>query len=412
LASFFIIILKQIRLMNRGVIVTLDNGALGRTQGTEDGIFGMVLYGSTNFVSLFPEAAFPAAIYSLKDLEAKGVTAQTDAAENCDIWQQVYDFYSFSGNSGRKLWITLIPDYAFYSNVFDMGYARKLIDAANGEISVLFVGGQRSLNHRNQMTFVNGLDSTVTPALAKAQTFAEECATRIMPIRIVMDGHGYDNNVQALTDLTTMTRNRLAINLASNLPNMRNAAQGLLAGRLAYIPVNESAGWVAPGGLPNDWGGYTSGLKLPSMGASPSLDTILDKGYISFQTYPRKFGYFFCDPRMATALSDDYAKLTDGRVIDKAHKLAYQTFVNYVNGQMYVNADGTLNAMQVRAMEADIENVIGQQMVAKGECSFVKCVIDPKQKVLQTNELKIGVKVIPTATLSLLSVKLGFAQSV
>jgi Protein of unknown function (DUF2586) len=402
--------------MERGVKITLDNGTLGRTQGVER-VFGMMLYGN---IALSNEANFPCAINSVADLSAIGITNSPtilsdqyhyqSRISNQDVYRQISEFYSFPENAGRKVWLHLTEDNRTMSSVLDIGGpAEYLINAAQGEISVLFVGGFRSQLYNDSLTYVGGLSSEVAPAIIKAQALAETYSAKTKPLRIVIDGYGMGTSTQ-LTNLTTMSNNRVAINISASALGDRHSCQGLLAGRLAYIPVNESAGWVGKGSLPILGGFLTDGRTLETY--ENQINEILDKGYIALQKYPHKYGYFFCNPRMATALTDDYKALTDGCTIDKAHILAYQTFVDYVNGQMYVTAKGTLNLLQVRAIEADIENVITQQMIAKGECSFVKCVIDPTQKVLSTNELVIGVKIGPTATLELLRVKLGFAQSV
>lgn len=400
--------------MERGVIITLDNGALGRTQGTEDGIFGMLLtapeaafYSGNGPVPPNPWGNFKGgAIYKADDFIRFGITRDRAAETGTDLFEQLDDFYSFPQNNGRKLWVAAVSDNMDLVDAF-ADQVPKLLDLAQGEISVLFLGGKQNIDNPNA---VNSLDSNVIPIAQAAQLCAELYASKIMPVRVIIDGINYTGNEGNLLNLTTLSLNRVAINLCNKNPTAHNSSQGLLAGRMAYIPINESVGWVDKGALPITEGYFNDNILIERN--INTVNPILDKGYICFQKYPHKYGYFYCNIRTATALTDDYSRLTEGRTIDKAFKLAYQTFVKYVNGKIYVNSNGTLNIMQVKAIEADIENTLNLQMVAKGECSFVKCIIDPKQKVLSTNELQIGVKIGPTATLELLKVKLGFAQSV
>ena len=395
--------------MERGVIITLDNGTLGMSQPTEDGIFGMILFGN-----LPPQTesspTYPTAIYSTKDAEDLGITEANDSLSSVDTHFQIKSFYSFAENTGRKLWISVIENPTTLAAVFgdNNSPATKIIEAAQGEISMLFVGGFRGAEYEQAMTYSGGIDSQTMPAVIAAHNLANSYALKIKPFRVIIDGYAL-NNANLLINLNTMTYNRVGIYIGTNSSNAKNSQVGLLAGRLAYTPVNESAGWVAKGNVPITEAYLTNKVAIEK---APYINDIIDKGYITFQKYPTKYGYFFSNPTMATGFVDDYRTLTNARAIDKAFKLAYNTFVNYVNGKLYVTAKGTINIMQIKAMEADIENVINLQMIAKGECSFVKCIIDPTQKVLSTNQLNIGLKIIPTATLELLKVKLGFAQSI
>ena len=92
--------------------------------------------------------------------------------------------------------------------------------------------------------------------------------------------------------------------------------------------------------------------------------------------------------------------------------LVYKTYLEEVNDEVNLNADGTLSASYVKSLQAKIENIINQTMTSKGEISAVKCTIDPTQNVLQTNELEIKIKILPVGYAKYINVILGLANAI
>src|SRR6202012_4837533 len=111
---------------------------------------------------------------------------------------------------------------------------------------------------------------------------------------------------------------------------------------ISSIPVQRKVSRVRSGALTNA-AAYAAGIPIETLG-SGAMNVIARLGYITFTTYPNVSGYFFSGDPMCTATTDDYAMLARGRVIDKAHILAYTTFVQEVDDEVPVNADGTLDA--------------------------------------------------------------------
>ncbi len=110
------------------------------------------------------------------------------------------------------------------------------------------------------------------------------------------------------------------------------------------------------------------------------------------------------------ATTDDYSFLARGRVIDKAHILAYTTFVQEVDDEVPVNADGTLDAGFCKWLSQQIINQINNTMTANKEISAVNCFIDPAQNILSTNELNVVLKLTPVGYATDIEINLGFAN--
>jgi len=135
-----------------------------------------------------------------------------------------------------------------------------------------------------------------------------------------------------------------------------------------------------------------------------------DKAFITFRTFPNKSGFYFTGDPTCTATTDDFDTIARGRVIDKAHILAYATYVEEVDNEVQVNADGTLNAGYCKYLEQQIINQINLTMTANNEVSGVNCFIDPSQNVLATNMVNVVLKITPVGYSSEINVTLGFSN--
>jgi len=140
-----------------------------------------------------------------------------------------------------------------------------------------------------------------------------------------------------------------------------------------------------------------------------NLAVIAESGYITFITYPNVSGYFFSGDPMLTATTDDYCMLARGRVIDKAQILAYTTFVQEVDDEVPVNADGTLDAGFCKWLSQQIVNQVNNTMTANKEISDVSCYIDPSQNILSTSQLNVSLTITPVGYATDIEITLGFA---
>ncbi|MFD1817663.1 hypothetical protein SAMN04515674_101479 [Pseudarcicella hirudinis] len=386
------------------VQIILSNGGLGKVQTVQDRVTGLLFTGTaTANLALYT----PKMINSLAQAEGLGLTAIA-GTENAEAWSQIKDFYSFPQNEGREFYIMMYPKTAKMSEVLDKdtaNSAKKLLDYSQGRVNVLavslFVSGGTS------PAITAGLDADIPTALIKAQALAETYAGGQKPLRIILDGRFYGSDPAVVVNLTSAAYNRVAINLACVTVAARNAAQGLLLGRIAAVAVNQHIGHVGWGALPSSAMYLTNGTTIESQFAD--LATLASKGYIVPTAYPGKLGYFFLNDSTATATSDDYSSLQAGRTIDKVHRIAYATFVNHVNETIVID-NGLLDAAKLSFFERECESAV--TINCQGEISAVKCQINPAQNILQTGNLEVVLKIVPTATMKEIIVKIGFATTI
>jgi hypothetical protein len=389
------------------VKIFFENGALGKVVTPADGVLGLLCTGAT--VSNTFALATPYIVRNLDMVAALGITA----SNNPSIFKIASEYYAEAGN-GAELWIMAFADTVKISDMVDVADAAKgkaLINAANGRLRGLIVSRKPAGGYTPTIT--NGLDADVALALTKASVLADWAReSKYAPVFIAIEGYAYSGNPVALADLKTNTKNTISILIGDTVVSSKQAAVGVLAGRIASIPVQRNIGRVKDGPV-----------KAPEIyiydkpAEQADVESIHNKGYITFRTFIGRSGYFFSDDPTATADTDDYSSLTARRTIDKAYRIAYDTMLEELLDEVPVTSTGTLQLPIVKSWEAKVENAIASGMTANGELSAdvtdandrgVKCYIDPDQNIISNSILDVNIRVRPFGYPRYINVYLGF----
>ena len=148
-----------------------------------------------------------------------------------------------------------------------------------------------------------------------------------------------------------------------------------------------------------------------------NIDAIYDKGFITLCTHVGKSGYYFVVDHLACTVEDDYHFLTRRRVIDKAYVLANRTLTNFILDEVPLTGEGKIQASYAKALEAEVERVIAQEMTAKGELSVdntnpndigVDVIIDTTNIIAQDSTIKGKIRVRPHGYGRFLEFSIGF----
>lgn len=332
--------------------------------------------------------------------------------------QNIYDFaelfYAQAGE-GVELWLMAFPNTVTVTQMVsstDVTKAIALINAAKGRIRALIIDRLPATSY--VPTITNGLDADITTAIAEADLLGKWTAdVKFAPVFTLLPGMYYSGNPVDLADLKQGSRNRVGILIGDTVANSNRAAMGLLAGRIASIPVQRNIGRVKDGAMKT----LTAFIKnLEVEKADVSL--IHDKGYITFRTWVSRAGYYFSDDPLATLATDDYNHITARRTIDKAFRIAYSAVLKLALDELPTTATGTLQATFCKSWQKDIVDAIANSMSANGELSVdqtdpndkgVICFINPAQKPSQTSRFDISLKVRPFGYGRYINVNLGFA---
>ncbi len=387
------------------VNITLANGQIGASLQTNDGITGILLTGITEPGGYIQGT--PVLVISMTDVATIGITE----TGNPFATKQLQEFYNQAGN-GAKLYLMLVPPTMTVAQMADNANtngAKKLLDFANGQIKVLGLLSDDAAIAAGggTITVANSLNTDVYTAASNMKVMAEACFLAEKPFRCIIGGSSYSGVPSGLTDETSgTTNNRTAILIGDTISGV-SACLGLLLGVVSSIPVQRKISRVRSGALTN-LEAYLSTIALESTGGDASV--IAGRGFITFITYPNVSGYFFSGDPMMTATTDDYSMLARGRVIDKAHILAYSTFVQEVDDEVPVNTDGTLDSGFCKWLSQQIVNQVNITMTANKEISGVSCYIDPAQNILATNTLAVVLKVTPVGYATDIEITLGFSN--
>lgn len=381
------------------------NGQLGTVGESPDGLMALICGASVVNGKLELNTVYP--VTSMDDLAALGVTE----ANNATLYKQVKEFYD-EAESGTKLILypvsantkaTLLCDY---TNMAE-GFARDLITRQNGALRGIGVAG---INTGSTSVSNNGLDPDVFTALPKAQQLAEWTTSELYaPLFFVLEGRNYDASKE-LKDLTGERYNRVAVAIGDTVSGSKGACIGTLLGRIASIPVQRNIGRVKNGSLfPLEM--YIGTKKIEESGNT--INAIFEKGYIVPIKHVCRTGYYFPDDPMACDPTDDYAHITNRRVIDKAYRIAYDIMLEELNDELDLNEDGTMQHAVVKSWQQTLENAINRKMTAKGELSApdgkgCKVYINEKQNVVSSSKIELTLKVRPRGYARYIDVNIGF----
>ena len=127
------------------------------------------------------------------------------------------------------------------------------------------------------------------------------------------------------------------------------------------------------------------------------------------RTYPTLEGVYLNDDPTAAPLSDDYANLNLGRVVDKAIVTAYNTYLTEIMDNVVVDAStGKIAAEKAVYYQTLIERAIAQQM--SDAISGFSAYVDPDQNVLGTSCLEVSLEIVPQGTLRKIVVNISISN--
>ena len=390
------------------VKIVFENGALGLVSPSPDGVRGVLCSGVVVSGKFALGTAY--IITKFADLETNlGITT----ANNANIVKLFSDFYAMAPD-GTEVWLMGFADTVTLTNMVDKDVStngKALLLAANGRLRGLIVCRTPAVGYTPTITA--GLDADVAAAVVKAQVLAAYTADTLMaPIFVMLEGRSYSGVSTALTDMSLDTKNRVGIFIGDTVTSSANACMGLLAGRIASIPVQRNIGRVKDGSIAS-LTAYIYDKKVEQ----EDTTVIHDKGYITLRTFVGRSGYFFTDDHLCTLSTDDYHTLTARRTIDKAYRIAYDTLLGELLDEIPVNDDGTIAITKAKSIETKVENAIINSMTINGELgndpgnqndTGVSCFIDHTQNLVSTNQLDVVVKVKPFGYAKYIDVKLGF----
>lgn len=383
------------------VNIKLGNGNLGRSAATTDGVAGMVLTGKAVAGKLELNRHYQ--LSSTQDLTTLGVTA----ADNALLDKEVRAFYAQAGESA-ELHIVVVSDATTLTQMCAAAAdspLTKLIEGAVGRIRIAGVNKIAPADYEPVTTqFIDG--DAVTAAAAAQQCLEGLVENQKAPVRMLMPAPAWTGSVdEQLFKPAESSYNRVRFVLASDDAVNKTAAIGQILGRNAVIDPQQSDARVKSGAIASD-GWFTNGKNYKEMAGV--ANTLHEAGYTFYRTIPTRNGCYLNDNRMATAFSDDYSSMSNGRIIDKAWMIVYSTYVAEIQENVEIDDQGYIPVGTCKDFEGMIQNAIKSQM--SGQISAFTAYIDPAQNILSTEKLQVKCTIRPMGILKDIDVELSFSN--
>ncbi|MGJ5643207.1 DUF2586 family protein [Formosa sp. S-31] len=399
-----------------GISIKFSNGNIGTVVPSADGVFGLL----ASAVAIADKFALntPYVLKGMTDVANLGIVADVD---NYVLYTWLSEFYAEAGE-GTELWLMgfdkgdIVSDWFTPDGVTGKAPAEALLDAANGKLTALFTAFSPEAAY--VPTIENGLDADVALARTAAQTLADNYTnTYFAPFFTILEAYAFNGTHTDLESLLTESNNRVGVFVGATETRTgatatKGASTSLLAGRLARTQVQESPGKVKVGALAN-----LTAFIVDEPVETYDVESLHDKGYITFRTHVGKAGYYITDGRLATDEADDYHYISRRRTIDKAFKVAHNIASNEVLNDFDLTNEGTVDPIYAKDVEGRIESAIFNQMTNAGELSRdktnpndlgVQAGFDLETNVSQTNKILMVLKVRPKGIARWIEIALGY----
>lgn len=389
------------------VDVPFENGNLGIVNTSPDGICVIVSSAVANGGFALSTKY---TVYSLAEAEALGIIPTI--AGNYELHKTIKEFYAEAG-TGTELWIYGVAKTKTLDEL--IAASEIVLLASNRRIRFVVAKYAPSVA---EVVVTAGIRTGFPATIAAAQTIANKFTNeKKQPVVFIIEAYNFTGIAADLVGFSTATNNRVAVLIGdtetrTGATASKGAAVGVLAGRIARNQVHVNVGRVKDGKLqPLNF--YVVDTPVEEV----NIDAIYDKGFITLTTHVGKSGYFFVDDMLACEISDDYHFLTRRRVIDKAYVLANQTLTDFILDTVPLTNEGKIQAAYAKALEAEVERVIAQEMTAKGELSAdvtvandtgVQCVVDTTNNIAQDSTIKGRIRVRPHGYGRFLEFPIGF----
>jgi hypothetical protein len=374
------------------VTVSVASGNLQRQVKIIDSIGGVVGTAKTLIGQI-------QTVYGYDDAVTKGYTVADEPFLN----DQIKQFYEELGGN-QELWIMGVEDTMLLADMVDStnaNGAKKLLNTAQGRINLLYICRQPDLSYTPPAGF---LDKDVEDAVLGSKPLCQYQQSINRPIRLLIEGRVKD--VTSTTYFQPNTANNTYVGVV--LGSDKN--DGSASGTRALARACKYGSHVKIGN------GQNGALTIPQVYIGnkeleefypEELDNLSNAGYIIMHHREGSAGYYFGIDNMCGA--DDYHILVHGRLIDKAHRICTATSTPFIESEIRIETDGTINETDAVYLEDLIETQIKSSM--SGQISGVDILIPLDQDVINTSTMEIQGKIQPLGYLTWIHFQLGLTKT-
>ena len=196
---------------------------------------------------------------------------------------------------------------------------------------------------------------------------------------------------------------------AAGLPVYRRPGTWAYAMRQVTIEPQTHAGRVSDRGLASIIIDPTNdpldGFIYHDERTSPSLNGLR---FVTFRKRKGKGGFFVVNPNLMSPAGSTFTLLPLGNVMDIGCSLLHQTGEEYINSDVKLNKNGTIDEAAAQVIESAVRGVLRDQMLAKNMISSFTFGIDRTRNILANNSAKFLCTVYSRGYLLQIDVEIGF----
>lgn len=388
------------------VTINVGQEGLGRRATNKDKISGLLFFDNT-LPSGFGTSDRVKKVYSLAQAEALGIA---EASADHDVhWYHISEYFRI--NPEGELWIGY---FAVPASTYDFTEITTMVNIAQGEIRQLGV-------YAEALTFASAQVTTIQGVIALSDAAGKPLSVLYaanMAAITAISGWG------SVTDLRGLTARKVTVVIAESGSGAGLAlatakafsitALGAALGAASLASVEQSIGnpqnFNISNGVEMEVPALANGDLVSAIGDTV-LGALKDKGYLVARKYvPKISGTYFERCPTSIASTNDFAWLETNRTVDKAIRLVDAALTPLLQGNVLVNADGTLKPESI-GYYIDAAQRPLTQMEADGEVSATQVLIDPAQNILSTSTLNVTVKIVPVGIAEQIVVNIGLTTA-
>lgn len=375
-----------------GVNIKVNNGNLQAQISVLDSVPALVATVMTSEL-----AGKVQEVYSLAEAEKKGYTKESEPF----MHRLLSEYYAELGGA-QRLYVFGIAQEMTMTQALTPGTSgniEQLLLKAGGDINLLAIARRPADDYNAGNGF---LDSDVETAVIACKSLCEAYQAANTPLRLFIEGRVADERADNVYKPNESANGFAAVVLGGTAPDGSAAVSVALARACRY---------GAHVKLGNGQNGALSALQIyvgtRKLEERTDMETLHDAGFLTFMHRPGAAGYYFGVDNMCS--NDDYHILVHGRIIDKAQRVAAQAYLPFVESDIRVESDGSVNASDASYIESVLDSALRRTLI--GQVSGIKVDIPLVQDVINTSRLSVAVSIQPLGYLTWITVSLGLSAT-
>lgn len=130
--------------------------------------------------------------------------------------------------------------------------------------------------------------------------------------------------------------------------------------------------------------------------------------FLTLRTIVGMSGFYITNPRLMAPDGSDFLLIQYRQVMDAACTTGLATLNQYVNAELVVNDDGTIDEAEAKGIDSVVTAALAQTLLQPNLASGVSAVTDRTNNVLSTGKIKCKLRVLPKGYAKTIEAEVGF----